>query len=395
MALAKCILQKDKEPSIKRYHPWIFSGAVKSIEPKPEEGDLLDVYSCSGEYLCTGYYQIGSISVRILTFKKEEIDYSFWKTKITNAFKARLAMRFVDNDETTAYRLVSAEGDGLPGLIIDYYDGVAVCQFHTVGMYLVRDHICNALKDVLGLRLAGVYNKSSDTLPFKAKVSHLDEALWGDVSPRVILEHNCQFEVNWLEGQKTGFFLDQRENRRLVELYSKGRSVLNTFCYTGGFSVYAIRGGATKVVSVDSSQKAIDLTNENVSLNFGMKASHHEAIAIDAFEYLKDIDNKFDLIILDPPAFAKHNNVLENALQAYKRMNARAIKAIKPGGILFTFSCSQVVSKENFRKSVFAAATNSGREVRVLHQLTQPADHSFSIYHPEGEYLKGLILYVE
>jgi len=395
MSLSKCILLKGKEPSIKRYHPWIFSGAVKSIDPKPEEGDLVDVYSSTDEYLCTGYYQIGSICVRIISFKKEEIDYSFWKTKIANAFKARQAMGFIDNDETNAYRLISAEGDGMPGLIVDFYNGVAVCQFHAVGMYLVRDHICKALQEVLGLRLKGVYNKSSDTLPFKAKVSHTDEALWGDVSPRVILEQECQFEVNWLEGQKTGFFLDQRENRRLVELYSNGRSVLNTFCYTGGFSVYAIRGGANRVVSVDSSKKAIELTVDNVTLNFGPNAPHHEAIAIDAFEYLKDIDNKFDLIILDPPAFAKHNNVLDNALQAYKRMNARAIKAIKPGGILFTFSCSQVVSKENFRKSVFAAAANCGREVRILHQLTQPADHAFSIYHPEGEYLKGLILYVE
>ncbi len=395
MSRVKCTLLPGKEPSIKRLHPWIFSGAIKKIEPKPTEGEIVDVYSSKDEYLCTGYFQIGSIAVRILTFENCEINYDFWKSKILAAFRARQSMNLIDNEETNAFRFINAEGDGMPGLIIDYYDGVAVCQFHTVGMFLIKNHICKALQEVLGLRLTGIYNKSSDTLPYKADVPHDDEVLWGDVSPRVILENNCKFEVNWLEGQKTGFFLDQRENRALVEKYAKGRAVLNTFCYTGGFSIYAIRGGATRVVSVDSSQKAIDLTNENVSMNFGMKAPHHKAIATDALDYLRDIDNQFDLIILDPPAFAKHNNVLNNALQAYKRINARAIKAIKPGGILFTFSCSQVVSKENFRKSVFAAAANCGRSVRILHQLTQPADHPFSIYHPEGEYLKGLILYIE
>ena len=395
MSRVKCTLLPGKEPSIKRLHPWIFSGAIKKNEPKPTEGEIVDVYSSKDEYLCTGYFQIGSIAVRILTFENCEINYDFWKSKILAAFRARQSMNLIDNEETNAFRFINAEGDGMPGLIIDYYDGVAVCQFHTVGMFLIKNHICKALQEVLGLRLTGIYNKSSDTLPYKADVPHDDEVLWGDVSPRVILENNCKFEVNWLEGQKTGFFLDQRENRALVEKYAKGRAVLNTFCYTGGFSIYAIRGGATRVVSVDSSQKAIDLTNENVSMNFGMKAPHHKAIATDALDYLRDIDNQFDLIILDPPAFAKHNNVLNNALQAYKRINARAIKAIKPGGILFTFSCSQVVSKENFRKSVFAAAANCGRSVRILHQLTQPADHPFSIYHPEGEYLKGLILYIE
>lgn len=395
MSRVKCTLLPGKEPSIKRLHPWIFSGAIKKIEPKPTEGEIVDVYSSKDEYLCTGYFQIGSIAVRILTFENCEINYDFWKSKILAAFRARQSMNLIDNEETNAFRFINAEGDGMPGLIIDYYDGVAVCQFHTVGMFLIKNHICKALQEVLGLRLTGIYNKSSDTLPYKADVPHDDEVLWGDVSPRVILENNCKFEVNWLEGQKTGFFLDQRENRALVEKYAKGRAVLNTFCYTGGFSIYAIRGGATRVVSVDSSQKAIDLTNENVSMNFGMKAPHHKAIATDALDYLRDIDNQFDLIILDPPAFAKHNNVLNNALQAYKRINARAIKAIKPGGILFTFSCSQVVNKENFRKSVFAAAANCGRSVRILHQLTQPADHPFSIYHPEGEYLKGLILYIE
>ena len=365
MEPSKCILHKGKEPSIKRYHPWIFSGAVKSIEPKPKEGQIVEVYSSDNEYLCTGYYQVGSISVRILTFRNETIDYTFWKKRIAEAFKTRMAMGLIDNEATNAFRLISAEGDNMPGLIVDYYDGVAVCQFHTVGMYLVREEICRALQETLGHRLTGIYNKRSDTLPFKADVSHTDEALWGDVSPRVILENNCKFEVNWLEGQKTGFFLDQRENRALVERYAKGRSVLNTFCYTGGFSVYAIRGGATKVVSVDSSQKAIDLTNANVQLNFGMKAPNHSAITVDALDYLKEIDNQFDLIILDPPAFAKHNNVLENALQAYKRMNAKAIRAIRPGGILFTFSSSQVVIRENFRKSEFAAPANVGRTVNT------------------------------
>ena len=395
MSVTKCTLKNGKEQSVKRLHPWIFSGAIKNFEPQPHEGEIVEVFSATDEYLCTGYFQIGSIAVRVLSFSRENIEFDFWKSRISSAFKTRQTLGFIDNDGTNAFRLVSAEGDGLPGLIIDYYDGVAVCQFHTVAMYNARHHITKALQDVLGLRLTGVFNKSSDTLPFKAKVSREDEPLWGDVSPRVILEYRNKFIIDWINGQKTGFFLDQRENRKLVEQYSKDKAVLNMFCYTGGFSVYAIRGGATKVVSVDSSQKAIDLTNENVSLNFGMKAPHHKAEVADAFDYLKHIENMYDLIILDPPAFAKHNDVLDNALQGYKRINARAIKAIKPGGILFTFSCSQVVSKENFRKSVFAAAANVGRPVKVLHQLTQPADHAFSIYHPEGEYLKGLVVQVE
>lgn len=395
MKVVKCVLKTGKEQSVKRLHPWIFSGAIKQYEPQPDEGDFVEVYSINDEYLASGYYQIGSISVRLLSFERESFGYEFWKRRVANAFATRDALGLIDNEETNAFRLINAEGDCMPGLIVDYYDGVAVCQFHTVGMYLVREHVAKALREVMGLRLTGVYNKSSDTLPFKAKVDHTDGPLWGDVSPRVVLEHGNKFEVDWVNGQKTGFFLDQRLNRKLVEEYSKGKAVLNMFCYTGGFSVYAVRGGATRVVSVDSSQKAIDLTNENIKINFGMKAAHHKADVADAFDYLKRIDNLYDLIILDPPAFAKHNDVLENALQGYKRINARAIKAIKPGGILFTFSCSQVVSKDNFRKSVFAAAANVGRHVKILHQLTQPADHAFSIYHPEGEYLKGLVVMVE
>jgi 23S rRNA (cytosine1962-C5)-methyltransferase len=332
--------------------------------------------------------------VRILTFAAEETDYNFWKTKIANAWNARKAIGLTENSDTNVFRLVHAEGDGMPGLIVDFYNGTAVMQMHTVGMYLVREMLVKALSEVMGDKLKAVYDKSEKSLPFKAGVESKDGYLFGENSDTEVLENGLRFKVDWLEGQKTGFFIDQRENRHLVQHYSAGRDVLNMFCYTGGFSFYAMKGGARLVHSVDSSVKAIELTNKNVELNFP-NDPRHEAFASDAFEFMRDIKDKYDLIILDPPAFAKHRDAIHQALQAYKRINTRAFEQIRSGGILFTFSCSQVVSKEKFREAVFSAAAISGRNVRILHQLTQPADHPVNIYHPEGEYLKGLVLYVE
>lgn len=392
--LAKIFLKPGKEQSLKRFHPWVFSGAIGKAEGKPEEGDLVNVYSANGEFLATGHCQVGSIAVRILTFAEEATDYNFWKTKIENAWNARKALGLTENRETNVFRLVHAEGDGMPGLIIDFYNGTAVMQMHTVGMYLVREMLVKALREVLGNKLKAVYDKSEKSLPFKAGVESKDGYLFGENSDTEVLENGLRFKVDWLEGQKTGFFIDQRENRQLVQKYSAGRDVLNMFCYTGGFSFYAMKGGARTVHSVDSSAKAIELTNKNVELNFP-DDKRHEAFAADAFEFMRDIKDKYDLIILDPPAFAKHRDAVHQALQAYKRINTRAFEQIRSGGILFTFSCSQVVSKEKFREAVFSAAAISGRNVRILHQLTQPADHPVNIYHPEGEYLKGLVLYVE
>jgi 23S rRNA (cytosine1962-C5)-methyltransferase len=392
--LAKIFLKPGKEQSLKRFHPWVFSGAIGKAEGKPEEGDLVNVYSANGEFLATGHCQVGSIAVRLLTFEQQQIEYSFWKTKIENAWNARKALGLTENSETTVFRLVHAEGDGMPGLIIDFYNGTTVMQMHSVGMYLVREMLVNALREVLGDKLKAVYDKSEKSLPFKAGVESKDSYLFGENNDSEVLENGLRFKVDWLEGQKTGFFIDQRENRYLVQHYSAGRDVLNMFCYTGGFSFYAIKGGARTVHSVDSSAKAIELTNKNVELNFP-DDKRHEAFAADAFEFMRDIKDKYDLIILDPPAFAKHRDAVHQALQAYKRINTRAFEQIRSGGILFTFSCSQVVSKEKFREAVFSAAAISGRNVRILHQLTQPADHPVNIYHPEGEYLKGLVLYVE
>lgn len=391
---AKIFLKPGKEQSVKRFHPWIFSGAIGKSEGKPEEGDVVNVYSADGEFLAMGHCQIGSIAVRILSFEPENPDFDFWKMKIKKAWNLRKSIGIAENSETNVFRLVHAEGDGMPGLIVDYYNGTAVIQMHTVGMYLVREMLVYALREVLGERLKAVYDKSAMSLPYKADISSQDGYLYGEGTEAEVLENGLRFSVDWLEGQKTGFFIDQRENRLLVQQFAQNRDVLNMFCYTGGFSFYAMKGGARLVHSVDSSAKAIELTNQNVQLNFAGD-SRHESFTADAFEFMRNIKDKYDLIILDPPAFAKHRDAVHQALQAYKRINTRAFEQIRSGGIVFTFSCSQVVSKEKFREAVFSAAAISGRNVRILHQLTQPADHPVSIYHPEGEYLKGLVLYVE
>ena len=394
MNYPKVILKSGKDQSVRRYHPWIFSGAIKKIIGNVNEGDLVMVTDNKDEFLALGHYQIGSIAVRILTFKDKEIDAGFWKDKISKAYNLRKNFGLAENKNNNVYRLVHAEGDGLPGLIIDYYNGTAVLQMHSIGMYLNREAIIEAIKEIYGDNLKAIYDKSESTIPFKSEVEAKNGYIYGSFSESVVLEYGNKFKINWEEGQKTGFFIDQRENRKLVSEYSKDQTVLNVFGYTGGFSVYAMQGGAKSVHSVDSSKKAIDLTNENMELNFE-DTSRHEAFAVDAFEFLNDIGNKYDLIILDPPAFAKHHNVLHNALQGYKRLNIKALEQIKSGGLLFTFSCSQVVSKENFRKTIFTAAANTGRNVRILHQLSQPVDHPVNIYHPESEYLKGLVVYVE
>ena len=377
-----------------RFHPWVFSGAIQSIEGDPEEGDLVEVYGTNQRFLAIGHYQIGSIAVRILSFKPITIDADFWVERIRVAYAIcrELGLAGVENNNT--FRLIHGEGDNLPGLVIDMYAHTAVMQAHSVGMHYARHEIAEALKTVLGDTLQNIYYKSEATLPYKANLGSEDGYLYGGEVEDIATENGLKFCVDWQKGQKTGFFVDQRENRSLLERYAKGHSVLNMFCYTGGFSFYAMRGGAEVVHSVDSSAKAISLTNKNVELNFPGDL-RHKAFAEDAFKYLEKMGSNYDLIILDPPAFAKHKNVLRNALQGYRKLNAIAFEKIKPGGILFTFSCSQVVSKENFRLAVFSAAAQSGRSVRILHQLTQPADHPVNIYHPEGEYLKGLVLYVE
>ena len=386
-------LRHGKEQSVKRLHPWIFSGAIAKMSGTPDEGDLVKVYSADGEFLAIGHYQKSSIAVRILSFNDIAIDQNFWNERIASAYNYRKQLGLVNNSETNCYRLVHGEGDNLSGLVIDYYNGTAVVQCHSVGMFKNLDCIANALQQTMGEQLTAIYNKSESTLPFKAGIENNDGLLWGEIKTENALEYGNSFFIDWIQGQKTGFFIDQRENRKLVEHYAKGKSVLNTFCYTGGFSVYALRGGAKKVVSVDCSARAIELTDKTVAMNF--PNAEHTSVVSDTFKYLDNNKDEFDLIILDPPAFAKHGKVLNNALQGYKRLNMKAIEQIKKGGILFTFSCSQAVSKEEFRKSVFAAAANTKRNVRILHQLTQPADHPISIYHPEGEYLKGLVLEVE
>ncbi len=398
--IPQIILRKGKEESLLRRHPWIFSGAIDHIRAEEEsdfaEGALVEVYSRSGDFIAQGHYQIGSIAVRVLSFEREAIDQAWWNRRIAVAHDVRRTLGLTDDPATTCYRLVHGEGDSLPGLVVDIYGTTAVIQCHSVGMYRSRQEIAAALRATYGERLTAIYDKSSQTLPYKADLGAVDGYLRGhsERASQVVLEHGERFLVNWEEGQKTGFFLDQRENRELVKRYAAGRTVLNTFCYTGGFSVYALSGGAKEVVSVDSSERAVELATENMKLNFGDTANHTE-IAADAVEYLKEIGDRYDLIILDPPAFAKHHKVLSNAMQGYRRLNARALSQIRPGGILFTFSCSQAVSKELFRTTVFSAAAIAGRKVRILHQLTQPADHPINIYHPEGEYLKGLVLYVE
>lgn len=396
--ITQIFLKHGKEESLKRRHLWVFSGAIESIRSlggEVREGDIVDVYDKKGDFLARGHYQIGSITVRVLSFERCEIDDAWWCARIGEAYALRRAEGLTDSGTTTCYRLVHGEGDGLSGLVIDVYGRTAVVQCHSVGMYRSRSAIASALREIYGDRLDAVYDKSSQTVPYKANLGAIDGYLYGSHAGReTVLENGLKFSVDWQSGQKTGFFIDQRFNRELVRRYSAGRSVLNTFCYTGGFSVYALAGGATRVVSVDSSERAVRLAADNVALNFGTEAPH-EAVCEDTFDYLNHADGDFDLIILDPPAFAKHHKVTPEALKGYKRLNAKAFSKIKSGGILFTFSCSQAVSREQFRMAVFSAAAISGRRVRIIHQLSQPEDHPVDIYHPESEYLKGLVLYVE
>jgi 23S rRNA (cytosine1962-C5)-methyltransferase len=393
MDRVKIVLKSGKDQSPLRFHPWIFSGAIKKIYGNPVEGDVVDVYDNKDKLLGVGHYQPGSIAVRILAFENIIPDIDFFREKIKSAINYRKATGIYDNSGTNVFRLVHAEGDNLPGLIIDFYNGVAVMQMHSVGMYRMRNEITSILVELLGSRLVAVYDKSESTIPFMSGIKAESEFLYGSSGPVTVTEHNLSFKIDWTTGQKTGFFIDQRENRRLLESYTSGRDVLNLFGYTGAFSVYAMKN-ARSVHTVDSSESAIKLADENIKINFG-DDPRHKSFKADAFEFLNDINDKYDLIILDPPAFAKHHNVLSNALQGYKRLNIRAIEQIRPGGIIFTFSCSQVVTKENFRKSVFAAAANTGRKVRIIHQLVQPPDHPVNIYHPESEYLKGLVIHVE
>jgi 23S rRNA (cytosine1962-C5)-methyltransferase len=391
---SRVILKSGKEQSIKRLHPWIFSGAIKKIEGKPAEGDTVEIFSNTGEYLATGHYQIGSIAVRIYSFYRVTPDFDFWAMKFKSAWDLRNTLGLTENKDTNVYRLVNGEGDGMPGFIVDYYNGIVVMQMHSVGMYLLREKLAEVIKALYGDKLLSIYDKSEGTIPVKAGLGVKNMFIYGDQSVTEIIENGCHFSIDVISGQKTGFFIDQRENRELLAKYVKGKDVLNMFCYTGGFSVYALLGGAASVDSVDSSAQAVELTKQNVSLN-PESTGKHQTFTEDAFSFLNDIADKYDVIILDPPAFAKHTDAIENALMAYKRLNAKAIEQIRPGGIIFTFSCSQVVNRDNFRRSVFVAAANTGRNVRVLHQLVQPPDHPVSIFHPEGEYLKGLVLEVE
>ena len=394
--MIRIILKKGRDESLRRFHPWVFSGAIAQIQGSPAEGDLVAVHTADGQFLACGHYQIGSIAVRVLSFNGDPTAPDFWYNAISRAYSVRASLNL---ENTTCFRLVHGEGDGLPGLIIDWYDGVCVMQAHSVGMFRSKNQICEALKAVFGDSLKAVYDKSSGTAPFKAGLDLVDGYLWrrdGFAGAETeVLENGRKFMVNWEEGQKTGFFLDQRDNRALVGRLAKGRKVLNLFCYTGGFSVYAATSGAVSVDSVDSSAKAIDLVNKNMELNHPDSASY-ESYCADAIEFLgKCEEGKYDLIIVDPPAFAKHRGALHNALRAYQRLNAAAISKVAPGGFVFTFSCSQVVDKITFANTVFSAAAQTGRSVRILDRLCQGADHPVNIYHPEGEYLKGLLLYVE
>lgn len=387
-------LKRGKEESLKRFHPWVFSGAIAKMDEGIEDGDTVRVITSNNDFIAVGHYQIGSIAVRVLSFEDIEINSSFWEERLNEALKMRIAIGIADNPENNTFRLVHGEGDNLPGLVIDCYGKTAVMQAHSVGMHIHRKEIADTLVKISKGRIENVFYKSETTLPYKADLGQENGFIVGGSADNTAVENGLKFHVDWLKGQKTGFFVDQRENRSLLEKYSKGKNVLNMFCYTGGFSFYAMRGGANLVHSVDSSAKAIELTNANVGLNFPGD-ERHQAFCEDAFKFLDNAKDFYDLIILDPPAFAKHRAALHNALKGYTRLNVKAFERIKHGGILFTFSCSQVVTKDNFRNAVFTAAAISGRKVRILHQLHQPADHPINIYHPEGEYLKGLVLYVE
>ena len=403
--MIKVILKRGRDESLRRFHPWVFSGAIAEIQGSPAEGDVVSVHASDGSLLAYGHYQIGSIAVRVLSFDDSALRPDFWEGMISRALAVRIACGLHPEEATGAseatncYRLVHGEGDNLPGLIIDYYDGVCVMQAHSVGMFRARKQISEALQKVYGSSLKAVYDKSSGTAPFKAGLELIDGYMYrrDDFSDdeQTVLENGHKFIVNWTEGQKTGFFLDQRENRALVGSMVKGRNVLNLFCYTGGFSIYALANGALHVDSVDSSKKAMMMVDRNVALN-GFDESVHTSLCCDAIDYLRDVpEGKYDLMIVDPPAFAKHRGALKNALRAYQRLNAAAISKVAPGGFVFTYSCSQVVDKEAFALAVFSAAAQAGRSVRILDRLNQPCDHSVNIYHPEGEYLKGLLLYVE
>lgn len=402
MAYKQIKLKKRKEESLLRYHPWVFSGAIEEIDNGIEEGDVVKVFSHEGEYLAIGHYQVGSIAVRVLSFEDIDINEKFYEERIQAAWDVRKSLKLLnavaenhDSLPNNMFRLIHGEGDNLPGLVVDCYGKTAVVQAHSVGMHMARKVIASALIKVMGEQIRHVYYKSETTLPYKAELGQENGFLFGGSTENIGIENGLKFQVDWLKGQKTGFFIDQRDNRSLLESYSLGRKVLNMFCYTGGFSVYAMRGGAEEVSSVDSSAKAIELTKQNVLLNFPNDDNRHKAYCEDAFKFLDSNTQKYDLIILDPPAFAKHRSAIKNALKGYIRLNNKGIRCIKPGGILFTFSCSQAVSKDQFRQAVFTAAAQTGRKVRILHQLHQPADHPINMYHPEGEYLKGLVLYVE
>jgi 23S rRNA (cytosine1962-C5)-methyltransferase len=394
--MIKVTLTSGKDHSLHRFHPWVFSGAIKKFSGDVKEGEVVEVFSAQNEFLGMGHFQVGSIAIRMFSFIEVVPDYNFWKSKIQSAYNFRKQLNLVDNPATNCYRLLFAEGDGLPGFIIDFYNGTAVFQSYSIGMHLIKDQFVKALQEIMGDTLIAVFDKSEETMPKQAPVKaengylyKKDESITGNT---IVLENNNKFFIDWEGGQKTGFFLDQRENRKLLASYSKDKVVLNTFCYTGGFSVYAANGGAKEVHSTDISKKAMDLTDRNIELN---NIKNHQSFTVDTFEFLKHRENTYDIIVLDPPAFAKHQNVKHNAIMGYKRLNFEAIKQIKPGGLLFTFSCSQVVDKNTFNSTVMAAAIEAGRNVRVMHHLSQPPDHCVNIFHPEGEYLKGLVVHVE
>ena len=392
--MKRLLLKRGKEESLRRFHPWVFSGAVQQMDEGIEEGEVVRVVTSSGDFIAVGHYQIGSIAVRVLSFRDVEIDGEFWYSRLKSALEMRRSIGIADNPQNNTYRLVHGEGDLLPGLVIDVYGKTAVMQAHSVGMHVSRVQIAEQLMEVMEGRIENIYYKSETTLPYKADLGQENGFIFGGSDDNTAIENGLMFYVDWLRGQKTGFFVDQRDNRSLLEKFARNKTVLNMFCYTGGFSFYAMRGGAKLVHSVDSSAKAMELTNRNVALNFPGDM-RHQAFCEDAFKYLEEAGGNYDLIILDPPAFAKHRGALHNALKGYIRLNNKALQKIQPGGILFTFSCSQVVTKEHFRNAVFTAAAQAGRKVRILHQLHQPADHPINIFHPEGEYLKGLVLYVE